>query len=118
MTSRESFVFGWVWGRLDAELEAFDRNDKSGFKFRQAAAQPLSGMAQIMNAANQCRLLHGNLHKEICFALSEVGLPDDELSASPEPYQPLSLQGSWQMGCMVGRSKQPLPPASQDREVQ
>lgn len=111
MTNREAYVLGWTWGRIDAEL---DKYDISGTRFAEASKRPLSGMALIMQHANKTGVLKGRLDKEIGAALNEINMSDEEMSAKQEAVSPFKLQGTWQIGCTMGRAKKPLPPETQE----
>ena len=104
MTNREAYVFGWVFGRLNAE--AFP--DRIGGDVALAAPRPYTASARIISDAHRLGLLAGDLDKQVGEALCEIDSIDPPMENGSEKYQPLEIQGSWQMGYYAGRGKQPL----------
>lgn len=110
MTSREAYVFGWVFGRLNAEAP----QDELGPNFRDACMRPYSASAQIISEAHAKGVLRGDLDAQIGEALSEINSIEPEISGGSEKLQPLETQGSWQLGYYAGKGKHPLAAAGFD----
>lgn len=108
MTSREAFVFGWMFGLL---RRADGTNSKLGGDFVAACIRPYSGSAKIIREAHEKGLLTGEIDQQIMEAMAEIHSFPDEL---PEPVQPLELQGEWQRGYYCAISGAPLPPETFD----
>lgn len=104
MTTRDAYILGWIYGRLDAELAY----DKSGNKTTLAAMRPYSGMAEIINAAYRQGVLKGELNKVIGSAAAQVEQVEAETDGDAEKVQPLEVQGSWQFGYFAGCAKRQL----------
>ena len=109
MTNREAYVFGWVFGRLNAESKG-----EIGGDVALAAQRPYTASARVISDAQRLGILHGELDREIGAALCEIDSIDPPMEGSSEKFQPLELQGSWQLGYYVGLAKRPLPSASFD----
>lgn len=115
MTARESYVYGWVYGRLEQAIaDSGNTYDVSGEKFGQACMRPHHEFARIHSAAIQCHALTGEVQAAIGAALDEVYIIDGEISSGPEPVQSLDLQGCWQLGYYKSQSGAPLPPPKPD----
>ena len=110
MTSREAYVFGWVFGRLNAEVLP----EELGPDPWNACMRPYSASAQIISAAHVKGILSGDLDAQIGEALSEIGNIEPEMDGGAEKVQPLELQGSWQLGYYAGKGKRPLATAEFD----
>lgn len=108
MTNRESYILGWVYGQIERNMP--DNYDHSAFKFASAMEHPLSGFAQIMADAIREKRYTDALNQKIRDAMVEVEI-DNMPNETPEPVQPLELQGSWDIGYHKGKSGAPLPPA-------
>lgn len=108
MTSREAFVFGWMFGTI---RKADGTNSKLGGDFVAACTRPYSGSAKIIREAHEKGLLTGKIDQQIMEAMAEIHSFPDEL---PEPVQPLELQGEWQRGHYCAMSGAPLPPETFD----
>lgn len=104
MTSREAYVFGWVFGRLCAE--AFP--EEIGGDVSIAPARPYSASARILSDAQRLGLLTGDLDKQISEALYEIENIDPPMEGGTEKYQSLEAQSSWQLGYYAGKGKRPL----------
>ena len=104
MTNREAYVFGWVFGRLNAE--AFPQI--VGGDVALAAPRPYSASAKVISDAHRLGLLRGDLDRQVGEALCEITSIDPPMENGTEKYQPLDIQGSWQMGYFAGRGKRPL----------
>ena len=104
MTSREAYVFGWVFGRLS--IEAFPA--EIGGDVALAAPRPYTANARIISDAQRMGLLKGNLDHQIGEALCEITSIDVPMQGGSEEYQPLEIQGAWQMGYYAGKGKRPL----------
>lgn len=100
MTSREAFVFGWMYGRIERRLPDYD---KSGFKFRQASEYPLAGFGAIHAEAMRRGVLTDQDVEEIMAAAQEIDSVEDD------GIQPMQYQGAWQLAYYKGKSGQPLP---------
>ena len=108
MTTREAFVFGWMFGLL---RRADGPNSKLGGDFVAACTRPYSGSAKAIAEANRKGLLVGEIDLQIMDAMAEIHSYPDE---RPEPVQPLELQSEWQRGYYCAMSGAPLPPETFD----
>lgn len=108
MTSREAFVFGWMFGLL---RRADGTNSKLGGDFVAACTRPYSGSAKIIAEANRKGLLTEDIDRKIMEAMAEIHSCPDE---RPEPVQPLELQSEWQRGYYCALSGASLPPDAYD----
>ena len=106
MTSREAYVFGWVFGRLAAE--AFPQ--EIGGDVALAAPRPYTANARIISDAHRLGILNGALDCQVGEALCEINSIDTPMEGGSEKYQPLEIQGSWQMGYYAGKGKRSLTP--------
>lgn len=100
MTKREAYVFGWVYAYIEAKLPEYD---KSGFKFQEAAQNPLLGFGKINSAAIAQQVLTDEDREQIQEAVDEIEIDSVEDTNSALP---LPLQGSWQLGyyhCKAGQ---------------
>ena len=104
MTNREAYVFGWVFGRLS--IEAFP--EEIGGDVALAAARPYTANARIISDAHRLGLLTGDLDRQVGEALCEITSIDPPMEGGSEKYQPLEIQGSWQLGYFAGKGKRPL----------
>ena len=104
MTSREAYVFGWVFGRLNAE--AFP--DEIGPDPWEACMRPYTCNALIISKAHENGLLNADLDDQIGEALSEINNIEPEMDGETEKVQPIEIQGSWQLGYYAGKGKRPL----------
>lgn len=104
MTNREAYVFGWVFGRLS--IEAFP--EEIGGDVALAAARPYTANARIISDAHRLGLLTGDLDRQVGEALLEITSIDPPMEGGSEKYQPLEIQGSWQLGYFAGKGKRPL----------
>lgn len=107
MTTREAYVFGWMFGaiqRADSDI---------GDNITLACQRPHSASARIISAAHQRGLLRGELDMKIMEAMAEIeSLP--EMDGGSERFQPLENQSSWQMGYYTGKAGRPLADARLD----
>lgn len=108
MTSREAFVFGWMFGLL---RRADGTNSKLGGDFVAACTRPYTGSAKIIAEANRKGLLTEDIDRKIMEAMAEIHSCPDE---RPEPVQPLELQSEWQRGYYCALSGASLPPDAYD----
>ena len=106
MTNREAYVFGWVFGRINAEVFP----DDIGPDPWEACMRPYTCSAQVISAAHEKGLLSGDLDQQIGEALSEINSIEPEMDGGSEKAQPLEIQGSWQLGYYAGKGGK--PPAS------
>ena len=98
MTTREAYVFGWVFGRLHP-----DGNTAL------AAMRPFSAMGEAVTRAHREGILKGDLDKEIGAALCQIDDVEAPMAGGSEKVQPLENQGAWQLGYYAGRAGKPLP---------
>ena len=110
MTSREAYVFGWVFGRLSAE--AFP--DDIGGDIALAAPRPYTANARVISDAHRIGILKGDLDRQVGEALCEITNIETPMNGGSEKFQPLEIQGAWQMGYFAGKGKRPLTPAEFD----
>lgn len=110
MTSREAYVFGWVFGRIRSE----DSKDAIGGDVALAAQRPYSANARIIADAHRTGILTSELDHQIGEALCEISSIEPPMEGGSEKFQPLELQGSWQLGYYTGRGKLPLSPSGFD----
>lgn len=110
MTNREAYVFGWVFGRLS--IEAFP--EEIGGDVALAAARPYTANARVISDAHRLGLLTGDLDRQVGEALCEITSIDPPMEGGSEKYQPLEIQGAWQMGYYAGKGKRPLTPVEFD----
>ena len=110
MTSREAYVFGWVFGRLTAAALP----DAIGGDIGLAAARPYSALARVIADAHRLHLLTGDLDRQIGTALCEIDSIDLPEKGGSEKYQPLELQGPWYLGYFAGRDGNALAPPEFD----
>lgn len=90
MTSRDAYVFGWAFGRLNAE--GFP--DSIGGDITLAAARPYMASAKVISDAHRLGLLRGDLDRQIGEALCEITEIEPPMSGGREKSQPLEIQGS------------------------
>lgn len=110
MTNREAYVFGWVFGRLNAD--AFPQT--VGGDVALAASRPYSANAKAISDAHRLGILTGSLDQQVGEALCEITSIDPPMDGESEKYQPLEIQGAWQLGYYAGRGKHPLAAAEFD----
>lgn len=102
MTNHEAYVFGWVYGRLDAAMGGYKRDTSL------AAMRPYSASAQIINEATRRGTLRGDLEREIADAINQIDEIEAPTNGGQEAVQPLSIQGSWQLGYTRGSARKPI----------
>ena len=110
MTNREAYVFGWVFGRLNAD--AFPQT--VGGDVALAAPRPYSATARAIADAHRLGILTGVLDQQVGEALCEITSIDPPMDGESEKYQPLEIQGAWQLGVYHARSGKPLAAAEFD----
>lgn len=110
MTNREAYVFGWVFGRINAE--AFPQS--LGGDLALAPQRPYSASAKVISDAHRLGILKGDLDQQVGEALCEISSVDPPMDGGSEAYQPLEVQGAWQLGYYAGRGKRPLAAAEFD----
>lgn len=103
MTTHESYVFGWVFGRINT-----GRATPIGGNFGEAAMRPYSGLARVMQDARRLHLMTPELDAEIAAALDGIDRDAPEMDGPAEKVQPLENQGAWQMGYYSGYGKHPV----------
>ena len=97
MTTREAYVFGWVFGRLNPDGDT-----------ALAAMRPYSANAQAISSAHRAGILKGELDKAIGAALCQIDDVEAPMQGGSEKVQPLENQSSWQLGYYAGRAGKPL----------
>lgn len=102
MTNHEAYVFGWVYGRLEAAMGGYKRD------ISLAAMRPYSASAQIINEATRRGALRGDLEREIAEAMTHIDAIEAPTNGYQEAVQPLPLQGSWQLGYTRGAARKDL----------
>lgn len=102
MTHREAYVFGWVYGTIDAAITAKTGRGIPGNP--DPSARPLSSSTLAIQAGVREGVM-GGLDRQIAAAYAEITYLDD---ARPEPVQPLDVQGSWQIGYYHAKAGKPL----------
>lgn len=105
MTSYEAYLFGWVFGRINAEVYP----PELGGYVELAAPRPYTANAKVIADAHQRGLLSGELDRQIGEALCQITSIEPPMEGGSEKCQPLEIQGSWQLGYYAGRSKSPVP---------
>lgn len=110
MTNREAYVFGWVFGRINAEVDP----PELGGDVAMAASRPYTANAKVIADAHRHGLMTGDLDQQVGKALCEITSVEPPMEGGSEKYQPLEIQGSWQLGYYAGRAKSPLSPATFD----
>lgn len=109
MTTREAYVFGWMFGAI----QRADKYSDIGGDITIACQRPHSASARIITTAQQKGLLRGELDMKIMEAMAEIeSLP--EMDGGSERFQPLENQSSWQMGYYAGKAGRPLADARLD----
>jgi DNA-binding transcriptional regulator YiaG len=109
MTSRESYIFGWVYGRIYV-ARGYDKDAADQL----AAMRPYSANAKAITAASREGLLKGDLDMEIMEALNQIHSIDPPVEGGSEKVQPLEIQSSWQLGYYKALKGESLPPAELD----
>ena len=99
MTTREVFILGWVFGRLDP------RGDTA-----HAAMRPFSAMGTTITNAHRKGILREDLDREIGEALCQIETIYPPMDGKTEKVQPLENQTAWYMGYYAGCAGKPLPP--------
>lgn len=100
MTTREAYIFGWVFGRLQQDDDSGDTT--------LAAMRPYSANAQAISAAHRSGILKGDIDAEIGAALCQIDDVEAPMQGGTEKVQPLENQSSWQLGYYAGRAGKPL----------
>lgn len=109
MTNRDAYVFGWVFGRLNAEVK-----DSIGGDVTLAAQRPYTASAKVISDAQRLGILKGNLDQQVGEALSEIISVEPPMENGSEKFQSLEVQSSWQLGYFAGRGLLPLASESFD----
>ena len=112
MTSREAYVFGWVFGRLNAASKT-----EIGGDVTLACARPYSANAKVISDAHSLHLLTPDIDDQLAEALSEINSIDPPIENGSEAHQPLEMQSSWQLGYYAGKGKRPLAASEFDIAV-
>lgn len=100
MTTREAYIFGWVFGRLQQDDDSGDTT--------LAAMRPYSANAKAISNAHRAGILKGDLDREIGAALCQIDDVEAPMVGGTEKVQPLENQSSWQLGYYAGRAGKPL----------
>lgn len=110
MTQKEAYALGYVYGLVESKMPDYDR---TGFKYGAAAARPFSGMGQLFAEAHRRGVITKDMDASITEALNDVSsLPND----GQEDYQPMPIQGAWQLGCYAGKAGKPYFDIAKKRE--
>lgn len=104
MTNREAYVFGWVFGRLNAAV--YPR--EIGGDFALAAQRPYTASARVISDAQRLGILKGDLDRQVGEALCEITSIEPPMDGGAEKFQPLEIQGAWQLGYYAGKGEHPL----------
>ena len=104
MTNREAYVFGWVFGRLNAAAYP----QEIGGDLTLAAQRPYTALARVISDAHRLGLLKRDLDRQVAEALCEITSIDPPVEGGSEKFQPLEMQGAWQLGYFAGKGKRPL----------
>ena len=94
MTTREAYVFGWMYGRISAALAGgMERLPAISL----AAPRPYSASARAITSASRAHILTGALDDDIRLAMDEITSVEPPLDGGSESVQPLDRQSSWQL---------------------
>ena len=102
MTNREAYIFGWVYGKIDATMIEKTKRGISGVT--DPSARPRTSFAMAVQAGTREHIMDG-LEQQIAAALSEITWIDEE---QPESVQSLDVQGSWQIGYYHAKNGRPI----------
>ena len=91
MTNREAYVFGWVFGRLNAAAYP----QEIGGDLTLAAQRPYTALARVISDAHRLGLLKRDLDRQVAEALCEITSIDPPVEGGSEKFQPLEMQGAW-----------------------
>ena len=105
MTTREAYVFGWMYGRISAALEG-GRERLPAISL--AAPRPYSASARAITSASRAHILTGDLDDDIRLAMDEITSVEPPMDGGSESVQPLDRQSSWQLGYFAGFGGRPL----------
>ena len=103
MTTREAYVFGWMYGRISAALEG-GRERLPAISL--AAPRPYSASARA--SASRAHILTGELDDDIRLAMDEITSVEPPMDGGSESVQPMDRQSSWQLGYFAGFGGRPL----------
>jgi DNA-binding XRE family transcriptional regulator len=107
MTSRESYVFGWIYGRWAVELSEKKHITKDA---KLAAMRPYSGFATMSVLIHESGLATNELEMEVAYATLEIDSIEAKYGRNgQEAVQSLENQSSWYLGYYAGYGKKPLP---------
>ena len=104
MTNRGAYVFGWVFGRLNAAAYP----QEIGGDLTLAAQRPYTALARVISDAHRLGLLKRDLDRQVAEALCEITSIDPPVEGGSEKFQPLEMRGAWQLGYFAGKGKRPL----------
>lgn len=107
MNARTAYVYGWIYGRICREDPSLNRD------FTAACQRPSSGAAKIISMAHKKKLFTRELELDILEAMVEIVDVDIDPDGT-EQFQPLPIQGSWQLGYYAALGGKPLKPAEFD----
>lgn len=105
MTTREAYVFGWMYGRISAALEG-GRERLPAISL--AAPRPYSASARAITSASRAHILTGELDDDIRLAMDEITSVEPPMDGGSESVQPMDRQSSWQLGYFAGFGGRPL----------
>jgi DNA-binding XRE family transcriptional regulator len=112
MTNRDAYIFGWVYGRICAELK-----DQTEGNIQLAAMRPYSASGGIITKASRAGILKGDLDQLVMEALCQITPTEECDKSGHEAVQPRGNQGSWCLGYYRGKSKSALPPADDGLDI-
>ena len=107
MTTREGYVFGWMFGTI----QRASRDSGIGGDIVLACQRPYSANAKLIRAAHQEGLLRGELEQQIMEAMCEI-TQTPEMDGGSEKFQPLEMQSAWQLGYYAAKAGRPLGEAT------
>lgn len=107
MNNRESYILGWLYGRIARTMPDYD----TAAKMQLAAMRPLTGFAAVHQAAIAAGTLTEDVRQAIASATDELS---DAVVSGAEEVIPLDQQGSWQMGYYCAKAGHPIPPTELD----
>ena len=106
-TRTDVYLYGYIAGMIEREAISHGKTVVTADMFEAAGARPLSGFATIHAAAQHAGVLTNDLRDRIAEIVQIITPPGDDADKATEPYLPLSLQGSWQLGYYRAMSGEP-----------
>lgn len=101
MTNREAYVFGWVFGRLNAAAYP----QEIGGDLTLAAQRPYTALARVISDAHRLGLLKRDLDRQVAEALCEITSIDPPVEGGSEKFQPLISIHAPREGCDRERAR-------------